>query len=1037
MTGDFDAIVIGTGFGGAVTTCRLAQAGLRTLVLERGRRYDLASLPDLPKPGQIFPDPRRWMWSDGQGLWDLRDLDGVAVAQSAAYGGGSLIYANVHLRPPREVFDDVWPRDCAGREGLDRYYDLAGYMLDIAPIPKPWRGIGKVKVVSEAFRDTARGIRRDATHPDPAPECPEDGNVFFPPLAIRFPKTPRPDEPNPPTPKPEHELPLNRHHRHQGECERCGACDTGCRYGAKNTLDRNYLAVAEDSVDDRGEKIVTIRTLCEALTVSRGSHGNVYEVAYLDHLLRTRHTVSAERVFCCGGSINTTELLLRSFHQHKQCGQPESDPTLGIGLELVDHVGKNYFINSDALALVADANRETFQSAGPVITTALVYDGEQVKDDDGRFTTQKPRRHRHSVRGGARSWFLIQDGGYPLPLEPLTAAFKNPLLLGRNVFDAEPFRPLTSMGSAVVPAIPDRYVSLLDGLRAAFLAGQFPDVLPGAFKTAFDALHRLAQRLRDDEIGDLAEDVRDAVLLNSSPFRFLKFFHIDEAWPRAWNWFFRFSLQLMRIHRSELLASTLDATHHRYGVDTARGLPDRFAHTLLGEPYPVNPPRTSFRDTAPAFRKAPQAVLLAMGRDDVPAQLELGRSGKMYATFPDGGFPTLSEEERVMRGIADQLGGTLRTNPLWALARRPVTAHSHGGCALGDVTDEWGEVRGHQNLFINDGSLLPRPVGVNPSSTIAAVAERNIEHFVLTLKQHLPDDWQQDIQNAREWRKQQENVSLEPPNPVQPITLHHDGVGFAFAEEMRGRMVRLDAEESSQLPRPGSRRIPLAPFLNAEGRDQYHPPRVAAFRLSAHVADIGAFLNDEHHRVPLTGKLSLPKGLITAGPVEVKIRCGTMALLVAAAPDRRLMTYELPFEIDGQHWTMIGQKEIQDDPGFDAWLDAATLYVELCRGVVDLTEFPDPTRRIPLPPVVARGILRLGLRDFAVNQLQGLKALGTTDPARTIWTLGSFGVFFFGQMQGAYAPEIEHFLNLFGRAFWRAAGEVHESDRGVRGLRGL
>src|SRR6516162_4484904 len=109
MACDFDAIVIGTGFGGAVTTCRLAQAGLRTLVLERGRRYDLASLPDLPKPGQVFPDLRRWLWSDGQGLWDLRDLDGVAVAQSAAYGGGSLVYANVHLRPPREVFDDAWP----------------------------------------------------------------------------------------------------------------------------------------------------------------------------------------------------------------------------------------------------------------------------------------------------------------------------------------------------------------------------------------------------------------------------------------------------------------------------------------------------------------------------------------------------------------------------------------------------------------------------------------------------------------------------------------------------------------------------------------------------------------------------------------------------------------------------------------------------------------------------------------------------------------------------------------------------------------
>jgi cholesterol oxidase len=387
-----------------------------------------------------------------------------------------------------------------------------------------------------------------------------------------------------------------------------------------------------------------------------------------------------------------------------------------------------------------------------------------------------------------------------------------------------------------------------------------------------------------------------------------------------------------------------------------------------------------------------------------------------------------------MRGVADQLGGTLRTSPLWALARRPVTAHSHGGCALRDVTDDWGEVKGHPNLFINDGSLLPRPVGVNPSSTIAAVAERNIEHFVKTKRNSdLPETWRQDIQNAEVWRKQQHKVSLEPPHPVTPITLRHDGVGFAFVEEMSGRMVHLGEKEASQLPRPGVRRIPLAPFLNAEGRDGER--QIVRFELNAHVRDIGVFLNDENHRVTLAGKLSLPGGLITNDPVEPEIRNGTLALLVAVARDCRLMVYRLPFKIGNDHWTMIGQKEIRDDPGFDAWLDASTLYVELCPGDVDLLSSNEEG---PLPPVVARGILRLGLRDFAVNQLQGLRVLGTDDPARTIWTLGSFGVFFFGQMQGAYAPEIENFLNLFGGASWRPAGEVHAAFSGAIGkLRGL
>jgi choline dehydrogenase-like flavoprotein len=1018
MAQKFDAIVIGTGFGGAVTSCRLAQAGLRTLVLERGRRYDLASLPDLPKPGQLLPDPCRWKWSDSQGLWDLRDLDGVLVAQSAAYGGGSLVYANVHLRPPRDAFREGWPEDCQGRAHIDRFYDLAGYMLEIAPVPKEWRGIGKVKVMSEAFRDTARGVPRDGVHPDPAPHRPEDVNVFFPPLAIKFPERPQPNEPNPPTPQPERDLQRNRHGRHQGECERCGACDVGCRYGAKNTLDRNYLAVAEDS------RVVTIQTLCEALTVSRGDQGGGYQVTYLDHLIDARHTASAEHVFLCGGSVNTTELLLRSFRQYDQMERRDGDQTLGSGLPPVEHVGANYFINADALALVVDAKRETAPSAGPVITTALVYAAHRIKDAAGRVTTGEPRRHRRSIPGAPRSWFLIEDGGYPIPVEQLTAVFKSPLLLGRNRFDVEPFQTLTTIGAAAVNHAPDRYASFLDGLRAAFVAGQLPDVLPRDVQTAFDALLQRACQLRDEEIGDLTEDVRDAVLADSGFFRGLKALHVDTAWPWAWRAAFWVALRLMPIGRDELLASTLGATDHRYGVDTVRGLPDRIAHALLGEPYPVNPPKTSFpRDPRPAARQAPQAVLLAMGRDDAPARLELDCQGDIRATFSDGGFPTLGEEERVMRGIADQLGGTLRTSPLWALARRPVTAHSHGGCALGKVTDDWGQVHGNRNLFINDGSLLPRPVGVNPSSTIAAIAERNVEHFVIGLKGGLPPAWQKDKDEALKWRAKQDGVSLEPPKPL-PITLHHESVGFAFVEQMRGRMARLDAKEASRLPRPGRGRIPLAPFLSAEGHDGAGAaPPIASFELNAHVRDIGAFLNDDHHRVQLSGTLTLPANLVAATTTEAKIEAGTLALLVAAARDQRLMIYHLPFEIENNPWTLIGQKEIQDDPGFDAWLDASTLYVELCRDRVDLEDFLDPKGQLVPPQVMARGILRLGLRDFALNQLRGMKALGITDPARTIWTLGSFGVFFFGEMQGAFAPEIEHFLTLFGRGSWRTDGE--------------
>jgi cholesterol oxidase len=107
----YEAIVVGSGFGGAVAACRLAQAGVEVAILERGRRFE---------PG-IFPRPARaylrsvalrhdvMSWYRG-GLYDVKPLNDVLVVQAAGYGGGSLIYANVQMRPPAEVFEDGWPR---------------------------------------------------------------------------------------------------------------------------------------------------------------------------------------------------------------------------------------------------------------------------------------------------------------------------------------------------------------------------------------------------------------------------------------------------------------------------------------------------------------------------------------------------------------------------------------------------------------------------------------------------------------------------------------------------------------------------------------------------------------------------------------------------------------------------------------------------------------------------------------------------------------------------------------------------------------
>ncbi|HZL17576.1 MAG TPA: GMC oxidoreductase [Polyangia bacterium] len=1012
-TDEFDAIVIGTGFGGAVTACRLAQAGLRICVLERGRRYALSDLPALPKAGETLPDPRRWTWQGSQGLWDLRNLQGVAVAQAAGYGGGSLVYANVHLRPPPEVFGDGWPAACRGRAWLDPHYDLAAYMLDVRPLPEAWRTSGKAGAMADAFRGAARG---------------QSQNVFFPPLAIRFPERPEAPWSEPPAPPlDESSLPTNQYGRPQGDCRRCGACDVGCRYGAKNTLDRNYLAKAEKT------ERVEVRTLAEALTISRAAGGG-YRIVYLDHLLESRASVSAKYLFVCGGAVNTTELLLRSQDQARD--SPDRDPSLGAGLPgSIAGLGHDYFVNADALAMVLDTKVVVEPSAGPVITSALIH---------AEPTSEGSAPLRRTASGQAlprRPWFLIEDGGYPPAIAWWYAAVASPIFLGRNQFDptTDGAKGLTDPTGLPPFARPDRYPALLDGVYAALRRQELPDVLPGELKRAGRALQKKIDRLRDGEVSALADAVRDAILTASPPFRLLAWLGLDRVgWlQRALR---RWAVWLMGADQAGLLASTLAVARQRYGVDDPASLPARIARTLIGDRYPVETGTPAPHDAggsdaggAPPTPTTPQgrrALLLAMGRDDLPARIQLS-SGRLEVAFPSGGFPTLTEEERVMRDVADGLGGTLRTSPLWAFARQPITAHSHGGCSLGVVTDDHGEVKGHPNLFINDGALLPRPVGVNPSGTIAALAERNVAEFV---RRRLGVDalpWQADLDASVAWAAaaRRAGVALEPPVPV-PVTPNHGPIGVSFKEAMAGYLA--PCAGPGQLPNPKVARIPLAPFLSAEGTGKAKDGR-AGFECRATVLDVGAFLDDPRRTMAIEGTLSLPAGAWSPAPVSVAIDGGALHLLVDETPDRRMMLYRLPFDLNGRHWTLIGHKEIQNDPGFDAWLDTSTLYVEIYEGRVA----PSAAHALP---ALARGILRLGLKDFLDNQLKEMSVEGTDDPARVIWTLGSFTLFFLGELQGIYAPEVQRFVSLFGSADWRPQarpGTTAPRVGSTRFLRGL
>ena len=207
----YDAIVIGTGFGGAVAACRLAQAGLRVCVLERGQRYPQGAFP------RDLGDPKPWLYSESSpGLIDAKPLRTEMIAlQAAGYGGGSLLYNNVQMRAPHSAFTSGWPPGW-DRAALDPYYDLVGYMLDVSPVSDA-HSLG-LPPRTQAFARAADAMGRRA-------------QFFLPNLAVDF-----------STPGVPHR---NKFGVEQRGCTYCGECFVGCNQHAKNTLDLNYLAIAE------------------------------------------------------------------------------------------------------------------------------------------------------------------------------------------------------------------------------------------------------------------------------------------------------------------------------------------------------------------------------------------------------------------------------------------------------------------------------------------------------------------------------------------------------------------------------------------------------------------------------------------------------------------------------------------------------------------------------------------------------------------------------------------------------------------------
>jgi len=320
---DFDVVIIGSGFGGSVSALRLREKGYSIAVLEAGRRF---KDKDFPKTSWRL---RKFLFAPGLGCYGIQRihvLPDVLILAGAGVGGGSLVYANTLYQPGDEYFNDPqWSSITDWKSELEPWYDQARRMLGVienpyfSPSDQAMKDVAEEMGVGHTFKMAPVGVYfgegKGAAAADP----------FFGGVGPA-----------------------------RNGCQQCGACMTGCRFNAKNTLPKNYLGLAESA----GAKVFPLTTVKSFAQNEDGTW--IIRAVKTNNPFESIITFTANQVIVAAGTYNTQKLL----HKMKRKSLPK----------ISDRLGQLSRTNSEALTGAMMPNIDIDYSAGSAITSSFFPD---------------------------------------------------------------------------------------------------------------------------------------------------------------------------------------------------------------------------------------------------------------------------------------------------------------------------------------------------------------------------------------------------------------------------------------------------------------------------------------------------------------------------------------------------------------------------------------------------------------------------------------------------------------------------------------